>query len=48
MPQGVSIMATLWAELANQDYQVGEILVIKGAKISEYGGKSLNVDASQA
>ena len=40
----LSIMVTLWGNLANDDrIQVGTVIAIKGAKVSDYGGKSLNV-----
>ena len=40
---GLSLGATFWGELGNLDLQVGQILAIKGAKVSDYGGKSLNI-----
>lgn len=43
----VSIQATIWGENATRgDIQVGSILATKGAKISDYGGKSLNIGDS--
>jgi len=42
---GVSIMATLWGDCANNEkLKEGSIIAIKGAKVSDYGGKSLNID----
>jgi replication factor A1 len=41
---GLSLMATFWGEVAQMNgLEIGSILAIKGAKVSEYGGKSLNV-----
>lgn len=40
---GVSINATLWGEAASQELQVGDILACKAARVSDYGGKSLNL-----
>ena len=43
---GVSIMATLWGEIAGDEkITVGQIIAAKGVKVSEYGGKSLNIDS---
>ena len=43
---GVNIMATLWGDICNNDkLQEGAIIAVKGAKVSEYGGKSLNIDS---
>ena len=41
---GLSLGATCWGELAQLDIQEGQILAIRGAKLSDYGGKSLNMD----
>jgi replication factor A1 len=41
-----SISLTLWGEELcdrNKDRKVGEILAVKSARVSDYGGKSLNV-----
>jgi hypothetical protein len=39
-------MATFWGESAQMDgLEIGNILAIKGAKVSEYGGKSLNISS---
>lgn len=41
-------MATFWGPLAqNPNVIVGSVVAIKGAKVSDYGGKSLNVSESQ-
>lgn len=40
---GVSINATLWGEAASQEVQVGDVLACKAARVSDYGGKSLNL-----
>lgn len=41
---GLSLQATLWGEVAQMNgLEVGTILAIKGAKVSDYGGKSLNI-----
>jgi|TARA_B110000285_G_C15099052_1_gene603863 hypothetical protein len=40
---GVSINATLWGETASVELQVGDILACKAARVSDYGGKSLNL-----
>jgi replication factor A1 len=43
---GVNIMATLWGDISNNEkLQEGAIIAVKGAKVSEYGGKSLNIDS---
>ena len=43
---GLSLMATFWGDVAQMDgLEIGNILAIKGAKVSEYGGKSLNVSS---
>jgi len=40
---GLKIQLTLWGNLANQfDLQVGQVLAVKNAKVSDFGGKSLN------
>jgi len=37
---------TIWGDEASRnDIAVGTILAIRGAKVSDYGGKSLNVDS---
>ena len=41
---GFNLEATLWGESASQEFQVGQILAVKGARHSDYGGKSLNID----
>lgn len=44
----MSLMATLWGGLASDARVVpGAVLAIKGAKVSDYGGKSLNVSQEQ-
>lgn len=41
---GLSISATLWGEEAGRgDIAEGAIVAFKGAKVSDYGGKSLNL-----
>jgi len=39
-----SISLTLWGEMCERstDHQTGDILAVKGARVSEFGGKSLN------
>jgi replication factor A1 len=47
---GLKIQVALWGNLASMfDLQVGQVLAIKNAKVSDYGGKSLNSgdDSSQ-
>lgn len=40
---GISIKGTIWGEeAARADISVGTILACKNAKVSDYGGKSLN------
>lgn len=40
---GLKISITLWGGLTNMfDLQVGQILGIKCARVSDFGGKSLN------
>ncbi len=40
---GLKIQVALWGNLANLfDLQIGQILAIKNARVSDYGGKSLN------
>jgi hypothetical protein len=34
--------------MASQEFEVGEIIIIRGAKISDYGGKTLNLDSDHA
>lgn len=37
-------MATLWGEVALMNgLEIGNVLAVKGAKVSDYGGKSLNI-----
>ena len=44
---GISLMATLWGECASwKEVQVGVVMAVKGAKVSDYGGKSLNISDS--
>ena len=40
---GVSVQATFWGEIAHTNIAEGTIVAIKGAKVSDYGGKSLNL-----
>lgn len=41
---GNSVMATLWGEAAtDRTFAPGLVIACKGAKVSDYGGKSLNV-----
>jgi hypothetical protein len=42
--QGVSILATMWGELADFEFTPGTIIAVSGARISTYLGKSLNID----
>lgn len=40
---GLKIQIALWGGLANMfDLQVGQVLAVRGARVSDYGGKSLN------
>lgn len=40
---GLAIQVTLWGGNATKlDYREGEVLAIRGAKVSDYGGKTLN------
>lgn len=44
---GFSMMATLWGPLASSEkVEVGRVMAVKGAKVSDYGGKSLNISES--
>jgi hypothetical protein len=46
---GVSVATTLWGLCSgNDEIGVGQIIAIKGAKTSNYGGVSLNVDDSSS
>jgi replication factor A1 len=46
---GYSLMATLWGEAAAlPEVVVGSIIAVKGAKVSEYGGKSVNISSEHA
>eukprot|EP00347_Sterkiella_histriomuscorum_P022069 403331791 len=37
-----SINVTLWGELSNLEFNEGDIVIINGGRISNYGGKSIN------
>jgi replication factor A1 len=39
-----SISLTIWGEMCtrNNNLKLGDILALKGARVSEFGGKSLN------
>ena len=40
---GLKIQSALWGNLASMfDMQVGQVIALKNAKVSDYGGKSLN------
>ncbi len=40
---GLKIQVALWGNLASMfDLQIGQVLAVKNAKVSDYGGKSLN------
>jgi replication factor A1 len=40
---GLKIAVALWGNLANMfDLQVGQVLAVRSARVSDYGGKSLN------
>lgn len=40
---GLSIQISLWGGLAKRDeYREGDVVALKGARVSDYGGKSLN------
>ncbi|CAE7196866.1 RPA1C, partial [Symbiodinium natans] len=43
---GVSCNLTLWEEFCSPDWQVGSVLLIKRAAVSNFGGKSLNSKAA--
>ena len=38
----VSIIGTFWGETARCEYKVGDILACSGARVGDFGGKSLN------
>ena len=41
----LSVGATLWGESASKyNIEVGTVIAVKGAKVSDYGGVSLNID----
>lgn len=43
----ISISATIWGEgCKDERYVKGCIIAVKGARISDYGGKSLNIGDS--
>jgi len=40
---GLQIQLTLWGKNATKlDFTEGHVLAVKGARVSDYGGKSLN------
>ena len=40
---GILIPVSLWSENAiKEDYKAGQTMALKGARVSDYGGKSLN------
>lgn len=42
-------MATFWGDVAKDEgLKEGVIVAIKGAKVSDYGGKSLNVSSESS
>ena len=44
---GLSVGATVWGDLANETrIQPGTVMAVKGAKVSDYGGKSLNISSA--
>lgn len=45
-----SISVTLWASMClnNEDLKPGEVVALKGARLSEYGIRSLNADEDHA
>lgn len=44
---GVSISTTFWGKLSHdEEICVGCVVALKNAKVSEFGGKSLNVDSN--
>jgi len=45
---GIGLDATLWGDLANIDMQEGQIIAIQGARVSTYGGRSLNIGNDHA
>lgn len=46
----VSISITLWGEMCekNNNFKKGDILAVKGARVSDFGGKSLNAAEDHA
>ena len=44
----MSIMATLWGDVANTELGVGSIVAIRAARVSQYGGLSLNIGSDHA
>lgn len=46
---GLAIQVTLWGGNATKlDFREGEVLAIRGAKVSDYGGKTLNSGAEHS
>ena len=42
----VSISVTLWGSVCEaHDYQIGQIVALKGCRVSEYNGRSLNASS---
>lgn len=41
---GFSLDATMWGESAQLNLQVGQIIAVKGARSSDFRGRSLNID----
>jgi replication factor A1 len=43
------ISATIWGDIVHKlDLQIGNIVSVKGARISDYQGKSLNISSDQS
>lgn len=40
---GYELNATMWGEICSMEINQGQIIAVKGAGVSEYGGKSLNL-----
>ena len=43
-----SIDVTVWGELAENEFETGKIVAFKGARISEFSGKSLNASSDKS
>lgn len=45
---GTEVEATFWGDMSELPLVEGRVIGIKGAKVSEYGGKSLNLSSDHA